>query len=120
LHDISRFEMIQMGDEVLEKIEAGIQRVLADPALKSELAGWTRTVALRVDRDDYTICIENSSMSVVREKARSPDVEIRVDKATFMDIASGKLSFTAAYLRELLSVKGDVRASDITRLQKLL
>ncbi len=109
-----------MGDDVLEKIEAGIQRVLAEPALRGELAGWTRTVAIKVERDYYTIRVENNSISVLREKTRSPDVEIRLDRPTFMDIATGKLSFTAAYLRGLLAVKGEVKASDITRLQKLL
>ncbi len=109
-----------MDDAVLNQIQAGIKRVMADPVLKGELSGWKRTVLIKVDRDHYTIQVENDVMSVAREKARKFDVEVRLDKATFMEIATGKLPFTAAYLRGLLEVKGDVKASDITRLQKLL
>ncbi len=109
-----------MDDIVLNQIEAGIGRVMADPVLKAELSGWKRTVRIKVDRDHYTIRVENDVISVTREKARKFDVEVRLDKATFMEIASGKLPFTTAYLRGLLEVKGDVQASDITRLQKLL
>ncbi len=109
-----------MGDVVLEKIQAGIQRVMSNQALKGELEGWTRTVLVKVARENYTIRVENGSITAAREKTRRFDVEVRVDKSTFMDIATGKLPFTAAYLRGLLSVKGDVQASDITRLQKLL
>jgi putative sterol carrier protein len=109
-----------MDDLVLNQIEAGIRRVMADPVLKSELSGWKRTVAIKVDRDHYTINVENDVMSVAHEKARKPDVEVKLNKATFMEIATGKLPFTTAYLRGLLEVKGDVKASDITRLQKLL
>ncbi len=109
-----------MNDIVLEQIEAGIRRVLADPALKGELTGWKRTVVIKVDRDSYTIRVENGSITVIREKTRHFDVEVRVNKSTFMEIAGGKLPFTRAYLRGLLTVRGDVQASDITRLQKLL
>jgi putative sterol carrier protein len=109
-----------MDDLVLNQIEAGIKRVMADPVLKGELAGWKRTVLIKVDRDQYTIRVENDVISVAREKARNPDVEIKLKKATFMEIVTGKLPFTTAYLRGLLEVKGDVKASDITRLQKLL
>lgn len=109
-----------MTDVVLEQIEAGIRRVLADPVLRSKLNGWKRTVSIIVERDHYTIRVDNESISALREKARKFDVEICLDKTTFMDIATGKLPFTTAYLRGLLKVKGDVQASDITRLQKLL
>ena len=109
-----------MDDLVLNQIEAGISRVMADPVLKSELSGWKRTVLFKVDRDHYTIQVENDLISVACEKARKPDVEIKLSKATFLEIATGKLPFTTAYLRGLLQVKGDVKASDIKRLQKLL
>ncbi len=109
-----------MDDAVLNQIQAGIERVMADPALKGELSGWKRTVIIKVDRDHYTIHVENDAITVAHEKARKFDVEVRLDKATFNEIATGKLPFTTAYLRGLLEVKGDVQASDITRLQKLL
>ncbi len=109
-----------MADDVLVKIEAGIQRVLSDPVLRGELAGWRRIVSLKVERNYYTILVEDNSISVSPGKTRSSEVEIRLDKATFMDIVTGKVSFTAAYLRGLLAFKGEVLASDITRLQKLL
>src|SRR5712692_11465025 len=109
-----------MDDPVLNQIEAGIKRVMADPVLKGELSGWKRTVSIKIDRDHYVIRVENDVISVAREKARKFDVEVKLDKSTFMDIVTGKLPFTTAYLRGLLEVKGDVKASDITRLQKLL
>ncbi len=109
-----------MQDSVLEQIEAGIRRVMADPALRDELTGWNRTVLIKVERDCYMIRVENNTIVARREKPRNHDVEIRLDRPTFMEIVSGKLSFTAAYLRGRLSVKGDVQASDIARLQKLI
>lgn len=109
-----------MEDVVLNQIEAGIKRVMADPVLKGELSGWKRMVLIKVDREHYTIQVENGVISVAHEKARKFDVEIKLGKSTFMEIVNGKLPFTTAYLRGLLEVKGDVKASDITRLQKLL
>ena len=109
-----------MDDVVLAQIEAGIKRVMADPVLKSELSGWKRTVSIKVDGDHYTIQVENGVISASHEKARKFDVEVKLGKSTFMEIVTGKLQFTTAYLRGLLEVKGDVKASDITRLQKLI
>ena len=109
-----------MDDMVLNQIEAGIKRVMADPVLKSELAGWTRTVALKVERNYYTIHVEKNSINVSPGKTRGVEVEIRLDKPTFIDIVTGKMSLSAAYLRGFLKFKGEVMASDITRLQKLL
>jgi putative sterol carrier protein len=109
-----------VSDIVLEQIQAGIRRVLADPALKEELAGWKRTVLLNVEGTSYTIRVENESMTVAREKAKNRDVEVRLKKQTFKEIAEGRLPFTTAYLRGQLEVKWEVKASDITRLQKLL
>ena len=93
---------------------------MADPTLKGELAGWKRTVVVKVEGDSYTIRVENGSITATRGKTRRFDVEVRVSKSTFTDIVAGKLPFTTAYLRGLLTVRGDVQASDITRLQKLL
>lgn len=109
-----------MIDDILDQIQAGIRRVLADPTLRSELTGWTRTVLMKVDSHNYTIKVENGSITALREKTRHFDVEVRLNKTTFMEIAAGRVPFTTAYLRGLLTVKGDVQASDISRLQKLL
>ncbi len=112
--------VLSLPDVILEAIEAGIRRVMSESALRQELSGWDRLVLIKVGGDYYTIRVENSVISARREKVRGADVEIRLDEATFREVASGRLSFTTAYLRGRLVVKGDVQASDITRLQKLL
>lgn len=109
-----------MTDEVLELIQAGIRRVMENPTLKEELGGWKKTVLIKVGRDFYTIRVSENTITAAREKERKHDVEIQLDEQTFMQIAKRTLPFTTAYLRGLLTVKGDVQASDINRLQKLL
>jgi putative sterol carrier protein len=83
---------------------------------KVDLAGFDRTVLLKIGDSDICLRVENSD--ITRAEAEKPDITIEMSEQTFRALASGELSPLKAYALRKVRVKASM--SDMMFLTKLL
>ncbi len=74
--------------------------------IKEEVEGWNRVLAFQIDGDKFQIRVENGEFSRETNSAVEPNILFSMDEETLLDIFSGEINATTAYMDEKLKVTG--------------
>lgn len=92
----------ETATEVFSEING---RLEDDPA---KLAGINATYAFDLDGSPYHITIKNGKGEAAPGKPDQADITITMKEADFVDLASGKLNPTTAFMSGKLKIQGDM------------
>jgi putative sterol carrier protein len=106
-------------DEILLAIQKMISRA-EDPRMQKHFANYNKSLLMSFDDigKDIAIIFENGKGTVEMGKIESPNMTIKTDSKTIIDIIDGNLSAMRAVLSGKIKTEGS--AKDLMKLQHLL
>jgi len=106
-------------DEILLAIQKMINRA-EDPKIQKHFVNYSKSLLMSFDDlgKDIAIIFENGKGTVEMRTIEDPNMTIKTDSKTIIDILDGKLSAMRAFMNG--KIKADGPARDLMKLQRLL